>query len=86
MVRANPHVTMHLAGPWKIVVVQGEARVSKPSPEMAQRLADLAKHKCAEYGITFEASSYSEPGALHPRRVIAWSSFPKDATRFTFSD
>jgi len=34
----------------------------------------------------FEASSYSEPGALHPRRVIAWSSFPKDATRFTFAD
>ena len=39
-----------------------------------------------QYGIKFEASSYSEPGALHPRRVIAWSSFPQDATRFAFAD
>jgi hypothetical protein len=86
LVRANPHVTMHLPDPWKVVVVQGEVRVSKPSPELAQRLADLANSKYAEYGITFEASSYSEPGALHPRRVIAWSSFPKDVTRFTFGE
>jgi hypothetical protein len=80
------HVTMHLPDPWKVVVVQGEVRVSTPSPELAQRLADLANTKYAEYGIKFEASSYSEPGALHPRRVIAWSSFPKDATRFTFAE
>jgi nitroimidazol reductase NimA-like FMN-containing flavoprotein (pyridoxamine 5'-phosphate oxidase superfamily) len=73
MARANPHVTMHLPDPWKVVVVQGEVRVS-----------DLANDKYPEYGITFEASSYSEPGTLHPRRVIAWSSFPKDGTRFTF--
>jgi hypothetical protein len=86
LVRANPHVTMHLPDPWKVVVVQGAVRVSKPSPELAQRLADLANRKYAEYGITFEASSYSEPGALHPQRVIAWSSFPKDATRFTFAE
>jgi hypothetical protein len=77
---------MHLPDPWKVVVVQGEVRVSTPSPELAQRLADLATTKYAEYGIKFEASSYSEPGALHPRRVIAWSSFPKDATRFTFAE
>ena len=86
LVRANPHVTMHLPDPWKVVVVQGAVRVSKPPPELAQRLADLANTKYAEYGITFEASSYSAPGALHPRRVIAWSSFPKDATRFTFAE
>jgi nitroimidazol reductase NimA-like FMN-containing flavoprotein (pyridoxamine 5'-phosphate oxidase superfamily) len=65
LVRANPHVTMHLPDPWKVVVVQGEVRVSKPSAELAQRLADLANNKYAEYGIKFEASSYSEPGALH---------------------
>ena len=31
-------------------------------------------------------SGLSTPGALHPQRVIAWSSFPKDATRFTFAE
>ena len=85
-VRTDPNVTMHLADPWKVVVVEGEVRVTRLSHELAQRLADLASQKYAEYGIKFEASSYSEPGALHPRRVIAWSSFPKDATRFTFAD
>ncbi|TDO35181.1 nitroimidazol reductase NimA-like FMN-containing flavoprotein (pyridoxamine 5'-phosphate oxidase superfamily) [Kribbella sp. VKM Ac-2527] len=86
MVRADPHVTVHLPDPWKVVVVEGEVRVTKPSPELAQRLADHANEKYAEYGMQYDASSYSEPGVLHPRRVIAWSSFPKDATRFTFTD
>ncbi len=86
LVRANPQVTMHLPDPWKVVVVQGAVRLATPSPELAQHLADLANTKYPEYGLTFEASSYSAPGALHPRRVIAWSSFPKDATRFTFPE
>jgi nitroimidazol reductase NimA-like FMN-containing flavoprotein (pyridoxamine 5'-phosphate oxidase superfamily) len=85
-VRRNPNVTMHLPDPWKVVVVEGEVRVTRLSGESAQRLADLASEKYAEYGMEFEASMYSEPGALHPRRVIAWLSFPKDATRFTFAD
>ncbi len=46
---------------------------------------DGLNDRYAECGIKFGAGSYSEPGALHPRRVIAWSSFPKDATRFTFA-
>jgi nitroimidazol reductase NimA-like FMN-containing flavoprotein (pyridoxamine 5'-phosphate oxidase superfamily) len=82
---ADPHVTIHLPDPWKVVVVQGEVRVTKPSPELAQRLADLANAKYSEYGITFEASSYAEPFAFRPHRAIAWSSFPADATRFTFT-
>jgi nitroimidazol reductase NimA-like FMN-containing flavoprotein (pyridoxamine 5'-phosphate oxidase superfamily) len=85
-VRRNPNVTMHLADPWKVVVVEGEVRVTRLSDESAQRLADLASQKYTEYGIKFEANMYSEPGALHPRRIIAWSSFPRDATRFTFAD
>ena len=65
-------------------MVEGEVRVTKLSHDFAQRLAGIASEKYSEYGIRFEASSYSEPAALHPRRVISWSSFPKDATRFTF--
>jgi nitroimidazol reductase NimA-like FMN-containing flavoprotein (pyridoxamine 5'-phosphate oxidase superfamily) len=85
-VRANARVTMHLSDPWKVVVVQGEVRVVKPPPDLARRLADLANEKYAEYGYTFLPSSYSEPGVLFPRRIIAWSAFPKDATKFMFSD
>jgi nitroimidazol reductase NimA-like FMN-containing flavoprotein (pyridoxamine 5'-phosphate oxidase superfamily) len=82
---ADPHVTIHLPDPWKVVVVRGEVRVVTTPPELAQRLADAANTKYAEYGMTFEASSYAEPFALHPRQAIAWSSFPTDATRFTFA-
>lgn len=81
---ANPHVTIHLPDPWKVVVVQGEARVTGPPPELAQRLADLANVKYPEYGMRYDASWYSAPFRLRPHRVIAWSSFPADATRFTF--
>jgi hypothetical protein len=76
-VRTNPNVTMHLADPWRVVVVEGEVRVTNLSHDFAQRLAGIASEKYSEYGIRFEANSYSEPGALHPRRVISWSSFPR---------
>jgi nitroimidazol reductase NimA-like FMN-containing flavoprotein (pyridoxamine 5'-phosphate oxidase superfamily) len=82
--RADPRVTIHLPDPWKVVVVQGEARVTRPSAALAQQLADLANVKYADYGMTFDASSYAEPFGLRPRRAIAWSSFPADATRFRF--
>jgi hypothetical protein len=78
-------VTIHLPDPWKVVVVEGEVRVITPSPSEAQRLADLANEKYSDYGFQFDASSYSEPAVVHPRRAVAWSTFPKDATRFTFA-
>jgi hypothetical protein len=81
---ADPHVTIHLPDPWKVVVVEGEVRVVQPTFELGQRLADLANVKYAHYGITFDASSYSEPFEFHPRRARAWSTFPTDATRFVF--
>jgi nitroimidazol reductase NimA-like FMN-containing flavoprotein (pyridoxamine 5'-phosphate oxidase superfamily) len=86
LVRSDPHVTVHLPDPWQVVVVQGEARWAQISPQLARRLADLAIQKYPDYGIEFDASTYSEAVVLRPRRAIAWSSFPTDATRFTFTD
>jgi nitroimidazol reductase NimA-like FMN-containing flavoprotein (pyridoxamine 5'-phosphate oxidase superfamily) len=85
MALTDPHVTIHLPDPWKVVVVEGEVRLAGPTAAFAQHLADLANEKYAEYGITFDAGSYRDPFVLHPRRVLAWSSFPADATRFVFS-
>jgi hypothetical protein len=77
-------VTIHLPDPWKVVVVEGEVQLARPVPALARRLADLANVKYAHYGITFDESSYGDPFAFHPRRALAWSSFPADATRFSF--
>ncbi len=82
--KANPNVTVHLPDPWKVVIVEGVAEPEQTSPELAQQLADLANVKYAEYGMTFDASAYREPLALRPRRVLTWSAFPADATRFRF--
>lgn len=35
-------------------------------------------------GLRNEPSAYAEVLALYPRRVLAWTAFPKDATGFTF--
>jgi nitroimidazol reductase NimA-like FMN-containing flavoprotein (pyridoxamine 5'-phosphate oxidase superfamily) len=82
--KADPHVTIHLPDPWNVVVVEGIVRLAKPSAQLAQHLADLANEKYVEYGMHFEASSYSDPFVLQPRRAFAWSSFPADATRYVF--
>jgi nitroimidazol reductase NimA-like FMN-containing flavoprotein (pyridoxamine 5'-phosphate oxidase superfamily) len=83
---AHPDVTIHLPDPWDVVVVEGRVRLAKPSTELAQRLADLANEKYAEYGITFDAESYGDPFVLTPRRALSWSSFPADATRYLFDE
>ena len=84
LARADPHVTVHLPDPWNVVVVEGAVDRPVPEPTLGQHLADLANAKYAEYGMEFDSNSYSDPFALHPRRVLAWSSFPTDATRFIF--
>jgi hypothetical protein len=84
LARADPFVTVHLPDPWNVVVVEGAVHRPRPEPPLAQHLADLANEKYAEYGIEYDRSSYSDPFELHPKRVLAWSSFPTDATRFVF--
>jgi nitroimidazol reductase NimA-like FMN-containing flavoprotein (pyridoxamine 5'-phosphate oxidase superfamily) len=82
--KADPHVTVHLPDPWDVVVVEGTVRLARPSRQLAQHLAELANEKYVEYGMHFDASSYSDPFVLQPRRAISWSSFPADTTRFLF--
>ena len=79
---ANPEVVMHLEDGMKAVIVEGEVRRTTPPGALAQRLADVSRKK---YGYGQSASDY-EKGVLTllPRRVLAWTAFPKDATRFRF--
>jgi hypothetical protein len=83
LVEINPLVTMHLPDPWRCVVVEGEVRVTTTTPDEAQRLADAFTAKYPEYGKA-QVEHYREALGLHPRRVIAWTDFPTDMTRFVF--
>ena len=77
---------MHLADPFQAVIVEGDVRGERPSPELAQRLADASNTKYAEYGYRNDATAYAEVLALFPTRVLAWTAFPIDATRFEFDE
>ncbi|MGH3468465.1 MAG: hypothetical protein ACRDQF_12135 [Thermocrispum sp.] len=83
LVAKNPNVTMHLPHAWDVVIVEGVVQTLQVSPEEAQRLADAFEAKYPEYGKS-EAKLWERPHALLPRKVLAWSEFPKDTTRFVF--
>lgn len=84
LVADNPHVTIHLPDPWKVVIVDGAVSEVNPSEDVAQQLADISNHKYPDYGFTYDPSTFATTMFLQPERALAWSSFPSDCTRFSF--
>ena len=88
-VEANPAVTLTLESGTEVVIVEGTSRATRADPEpLGARLA-TAFTKYADAGYSPGADSWSgeDGGGLRvvtPRRVLAWTSFPTDCTRFTF--
>lgn len=85
-VRHNPRVVMHLPDPQVAVIVEGEVRVVRHGPAEAEAIAAAGNAKYPEYGGADRASAYLEIPALVPAKVLAWSAYPTDATRFVFDD
>lgn len=82
---ANAAVTVHLESGDEVVIAQGVAeRVQDPDPSLSRAIDDQYAEK-----YDWRPSSESETPvgegsfALLPQRVIAWTSFPADATRWT---
>lgn len=81
--RQNPAVVMHLADTMSVVIAEGQAEWVTPPATLARRLAAASKKK---YGYAPAPDAYrAGTWCLRPRRVLAWQSFPQDATRFRFS-
>ncbi|MBG6095329.1 pyridoxamine 5'-phosphate oxidase family protein [Nocardioides luteus] len=83
---AHPKVTVNLPDPWKLVVIEGEVRETGFAPGVAAEIAGLLNAKYPEYGDNvFDPKHYTEGApVVHPGRIRAWTSFPKDATAFVF--
>jgi nitroimidazol reductase NimA-like FMN-containing flavoprotein (pyridoxamine 5'-phosphate oxidase superfamily) len=85
-VAANPQVSVHLDTlEGDVVIVEGDAEVlQRNSDPFAERLAAASRAKYPEYGMT--AAQFKGPGpiAIRPRKVVAWTNFMKDPTRFRF--
>jgi hypothetical protein len=83
-VESNPQAVMHLPDPMQAVIVEGLVRRESPAAELALRMADVANEKYAHYVLKNDAATYASALGLFPTTVLAWSSFPADATRFQF--
>jgi len=83
--QANPQVSVHLDGGDDVVIVDGTAEVLHGlDDDQATKLAAISQAKFPEYGMTAESFRGPGPIAITPRKVIAWTSFLKDPTRFSF--
>ena len=79
---ANRRVAMHLEDAAGATIVEGECAVTKPSSETANALVAASK---AKYGYSVPVEVYlGGVWCLEPTRVLAWSNFTEDATRFAF--
>jgi hypothetical protein len=85
-VTERPQAVMHLPDPMQPVIVEGVVQRVTLETELAQRLADVSNVKYAHYGMENTADTYRKALGLFPDRVLAWTAFPKDATRFEFGE
>ena len=84
-VAGNPHVSVHLDGIDDVVIVDGEAEVlTGVEMDLAERMAAASNAKYPEYKMT--PAFYVSNGAIavRLRKVIAWTDFTKNPTRFRF--
>ena len=83
---ANPRVSVHLESGDEVVVLEGTIEVLRnPDPTLSKALDDGS----AEKYDWRPSSEQSEPVGegnfvFRPRVAFAWTSFPKDATRWRF--
>lgn len=85
--RENPQMAIHVEFGEEVVIVEGSSReiVAPKEPEARAILGGYAKYK-ASSGYEADASNWTKGGLweLQPVKAFAWSSFPKDMTRFRF--
>ena len=86
----NPQCALHLEDGVAATIVYGRSQVTQPvSGKWGTRLSDEFRRKYAPgYSPGPEAWSGKDAGGLRvlrPQSVLAWTGFPVDMTRFTFS-
>jgi len=84
IIAQNPNVVASVGEGLEAVIVEGVVQRVTPPRELAQRLAEATQTKYPQYGKADPQSYAGGVTALQPRRVLAWTSFPTNATRFLF--
>ena len=79
----NAAVVLHTEDADSPVIVEGTCEVVVPDESLVQQLLATSTGK---YGYAPPAAAYrAGVRTLKPSRVLAWTSLPDDATRFTFA-
>ena len=84
--RENPQLAIHIESPsGEVVIVEGSCvEIVAPEPALADRiLGGYAKY---EPGYAADPANWSRGGLweLRPLKAFAWTTFPKDMTRYRF--
>jgi hypothetical protein len=78
---ANPRVQVHLESATEVVIVDGVfPQTSDLDPDTFRRVQQSYLDRYGEY----QPSEIDELFMIKPRRVLSWSRFPADVTRFDF--
>jgi nitroimidazol reductase NimA-like FMN-containing flavoprotein (pyridoxamine 5'-phosphate oxidase superfamily) len=80
----NPHVVVHIGDGHEAIIVEGAVEIEKPTAETAARLSEKSFAKYPQYGRPDSSLYMGGVSVLRPRRVLAWTSFTENATRFRF--
>ncbi len=82
----NSAVCIHLESGTDVVILHGDAEnVVHPERSFTVFLEEESQKKYG-YGPPLEAYDGGGLFSFQPRKVLAWSQFPTDATRFRFPD
>jgi hypothetical protein len=86
-VAANPGIVVHLEDGNDVVIVEGTAVAADvPDLPLTTRVAEVYRAKYADSGYAPKPDAWDGGGlwVVRPTRAFAWTSFPKDVTRFRF--
>ena len=80
----NPNIVVHVGDGMEAIIVEGRVEISKPTEAMAKRISEASFAKYPQYGRIDPSRYMGGVTVLRPRRVLAWTSLPENATRFRF--
>lgn len=83
----DPYVNIHLESGDDVIIVEGTARLlPKPASGMGEKISLAYKAKYAAVGYAPEPNQWDHGGLMEvvPAKVLAWTSFTEDPTKFTF--
>lgn len=85
-IAGNPEVALHIEKGDDVVILEGTVEdVPHPDATLSARLVDAWSAKYVGYRPDPEMWEGAGLYVVHPRLVIAWSAFPKNATRWHFN-